>query len=248
MKNLVRAVGVLCCMMAVLGALVFASAVEQKLTAQGESAFRFSGKARWLESMPALAMEFVEDEGEVGTYLGARDATGDSEMRGKLRAALAADNVFIAFYWLLFIGLCALLAQRKWKFALWLAVFAAVCATGAAISDTVENAHTATLLDAPTITKALVRNVATASSEKWLLIALATLALAPTFRWKADARGRRVGGALLLLYLAVGALILVGVLGALPLLVAVGFVLNFLGVAAVAFFFTRRTEWVASQL
>ena len=259
MTTVVRAVGALCCMLTILGAIGFVSVIARTLTAHDEQAFKFSGKARGLESMPALAMEFVDDEREVEAYLGARDATGDSETRRSMRAALAADNVFIAFYWLLFMGLCALMAMHNFKLylrghwlrlGLWLAVFATVCATGAAISDTVENAHTAALLDAPAVTKALVRNVASASAEKWVLIALATLALSPLFIWAGyyeanEPRPRPISRILFPLYLAVGALILAGVIASFPALVAVGFVLNFVGVAIVAFVFTRRPRWSA---
>jgi hypothetical protein len=57
-----------------------------------------------------------------------------------------------------------------------------------------------------------------------------------------------VGGALFLLYLIIGALTLWGLLGARPRLIEAAFGLNFLGVAVVAFLFTRRPEWVARHL
>ena len=243
METLVRAVGVLCCLLIGMGVL---SSVAQLFAPKDER--EAQGELRGLK-MPALAMEFVEDAGEVEAFLGARDAEGDSPMRRKLRRALAWDNLFIASYWLLFAGLCAILSQRAWPgFALWLAVFAALCATGAAISDTVENARTLVLLDAAQVTGPLLRSVAAASFEKWLLIALATLALSPVFLWAGGRAATLAGSALFALYVVVGLLTLWGNLGARPRLVAAGFLLNFVGVIAVAVLFTAWPRWVAERL
>lgn len=243
MLTLVRAVGALSCL---LIGLVVLSSIAQLFTPEDER--NATGELRGLK-LPALAMEFVEDVDEVESFLGPRDSEGDSAMRRKLRRALAWDNVFIASYWLLFAGLCALLSQRAWPgFALWLAVFAALCATGAAISDTVENARTLTLLDAAAVTGPLLKSVASASFEKWLLIALATLALSSVFLWPGDGTASLMGGGLFILYLAVSLLTLWGIFGARPRLVAAAFGLNFIGVLALAVLFTAWPRWVAERL
>jgi hypothetical protein len=59
------------------------------------------------------------------------------------------DLIFIAAYWLLFIALSALLAQRDITLAVPLAVVAAVCATAAAQVDFPENLRLFALLDTP---------------------------------------------------------------------------------------------------
>jgi hypothetical protein len=98
------------------------------------------------------------------------------------------------------------------------------------------------------VTKAHVRNVASAGFEKWLLVALATLALSAVFLWRGGAWATWVGGGLFLLYLSVGALTLWGLLGSRPKLVAAGFGLSFVGVAVIALVFTRWPAWVAERL
>ena len=97
------------------------------------------------------------------------------------------------------------------------------------------------------MTKLLVRNVASASSAKWVLSALATLALSPVFLWRGVGWARRFGVGLFLLYLASGVLTLWGVLGGRPLLVVVTFKSNFLSALVIAFVFTRRPEWVVQR-
>jgi hypothetical protein len=253
METLVRAVGALSCLMIVLGV---AMAVAGRFAPEDER--KASGELAGVKDMPALALEFVRDASEVERFLGARDAEGDSAMRRKIRRALAWDNVFIAAYWLLFAGLCALLAQRDftpgaaglrwWNPALCLAVFAALCATGAAVSDTVENARTVTLLDAAAVTGPLLRGVAAASFQKWLLISLATLALSPIFLWGGGRRALFAGGGLFLLYVLIGVLTLWGILGGRPRLVMTGFLLNFVGVIVVAVLFSLWPRRVASRL
>lgn len=239
-----RGVGVLACLMIALGV---AAAVAEAFAPADER--RAEGELAGIRNMPALAMEFVGDGGEVERFLGARDADGDSAMRRKLRRSLAWDNVFIAAYWLLFTGLAALLAQRVGaRAALWLAVFAAVCATGAAISDTVENARTAALLDAASVTKLMLKGVAAASFEKWLLVGLATLVLSPVFLWRGERWSVVAGGGLFLLYLTVGVLTLAGILGGSARLVLTAFGLNFIGVVVIAVLFNVWPRRVAGRL
>ncbi len=275
MTRLLRAVGVLCCLMALAGLFVIGNAARKML--DGTPNFQFKGSAKGLEAMPSLAMEFVEDRDEVRKFLdqcvpgggrgpegvpeggrGAQSAArGTRETRETLRANLAADNFFVVAYWLLFAGMSAILARRDPRFhagrgglryALWLALFAALCATGAAVADVFENARTLKLIDAPEVTTELVHSVIAASRAKWVLIALATLALAPLFVWREQGKAVRAGLALSALYVIVAALILWGVLAGPPLLAAAGFFMNFLGAAAVGYLFTRRAEWVAGLL
>ena len=246
MEKLVRAIGVLACLMSLAGGLTLASAVTKMLT--GQNGYKFKGKARGLEAMPALAMEFIEDESEVQEFLDSADGK-----RAELRRGLAFDNVFIVAYWLLFAGLSALLARRDfslggWKLAVWLAVFAALCATGAAVSDVVENARTTTVLDAAKVTEPLVRGVAAASFWKWLLIGLATLVLSTVFLWGGDREVLLWGGGLFLLYALVGLLTLAGILGGVPRLVIFGFLLNFVGLVGIAVLFTAWPGWVVERL
>ncbi len=237
METLVRAVGVLACLMSLAGGLGLASVAAK--VRKGVDGYEFKGKARGLEAMPALAMEFVDDAGDVQAFLDSRDGRRD-----ELRRGLAFDNVFIVAYWLLFAGLAALLARRDfthggWNLAVWLGVFAALCATGAAVSDVAENSRTAKLLDAAEVTGPLVRGVAAASFWKWLLISLATLALSTVFLWGGEGRVR--GGGLFLLTLA-------GILGGVPRLVLVGFLLNFVGLIVIAVLFSAWPRWVVARL
>lgn len=199
---------------------------------------------------PVLAMEFMKGEEEVREFLGDRDADGDSAMRRKIRRGLAWDDLFIATYWLLFAGLSLLLSQRGWTggASLWLAAFAALCGTGAAISDTVENARTLALLDAEKVTRPLHQTLAAASAEKWLLVGLATLALSFVFLWKGGAKSLLVGGLLFLFYLTVGVLMVRGVLAGSKGLITSAFVLYILGLIAVAPVFTFGAPWVAERL
>ncbi|HWS90804.1 MAG TPA: hypothetical protein VN282_27790 [Pyrinomonadaceae bacterium] len=246
MEKLVRAVGVLACLMSLAGGVVLVSAVTKMLA--GQNGYKFKGKARGLEAMPALAMGFVDDAGDVQGFLDSEDGK-----RAELRRGLAFDNVFIVAYWLLFAGLSVLLARRDfslggWNLAVWLAAFAALCATGAAVSDVVENARTTALLDAAEVTGPLVTGVAAASFWKWLLISLATLALSTVFMWGGDSKVLLWGGGLFLLYALIGLLTLAGILGGLPRLVAFGFLLNFLGLLGIAVLFTAWPRWVVGRL
>lgn len=253
METLVRAIGALACLLIGVGV---AHSIAGRFAPRDER--EATGTLAGIKDVPALAMEFVEKASEVEDYLGPRDAEGDSAMRRKIRRALAWDNLFIAAYWLLFAGLCALLAQRDfavgvewlrwWNPSVCLAVFAALCATGGAIADTVENARTSTLLDAAEITGPLVRGVAAASFQKWLLISLATLALATVFLWGVDREGLIWGGGLFLLYVLIGVLTLAGIFGGRPRLVLVGFLLNFAGVIVIAVLFSVWPRWVVARL
>jgi hypothetical protein len=242
-KTLVRAVGVLIFAMIIyLSASVVAGffAPPDERNANGEIA--------GIKYMPALAIEFASDARDVDKFLGTR-VDGDSPMRRKIRRALAWDDFYIPLYWLAFVGLSVLLSRRGWPaFAFWLAALAVLCATGAAISDFFENARTRTLLDAAAVTEPLVKAAASASFWKWLLIAVATLALSPVFLWAGGGRQVWVGRAVFLLYAFGGLLILCGIFGGPALLVQAGLGLSGLGAVVSAVLFVGWPGPVAPRL
>lgn len=248
METLVRAVGVLSLMTVVFLSVMIGFGQEHfpwRLAPTDESAETCGGG----DLNPVLTIEFKKTE-DVGDFLGKAKDGGKSAACWKIRRGLAWDNVFIAAYWLLFVGLSLLLAQRRRPGGapLWLAVFAALCGTGAAISDTVENARALVLLDAEKATRPLHLTLAAASDEKWLLIGLATLALSFIFVWKGDTKSRLGGGALFLLYLAVGVLLIAGVFAGVQDLIGLAVILFGVGLIAVAALFTFGSPWVARRL
>lgn len=218
METLVRAIGALAGVMSVLGALVF---VAQLTSPRLEL-------PHGLKS-PGLAIEFASLS-EVEGILGKREG-GDSPMRKQIRQGLYGDYCFIAMYWLLFVGMSALLAERSYKWAVWAGVIAAVCATSAAIFDVIENLSIAALLDVAEIQADMIRNVASAGFGKWLLISLSTATLSLVFL-------RRdwlvlLGG----LYLLIGVMGIYGLLRN-PRIVEWSFGLNFVGLIVVAIVFS----------
>jgi hypothetical protein len=244
MSTLVRAVGVLACVMIVYLA---ASKVAEQFAPQKER--DASGALAGIEGMPALAIEFAPNAPEVDAFLGARGEDGDSPMRAKIRRALRWDNFLIPLYWLLFVGMSALLARRERPgVAFWLALFAALFATAGAVSDLLENSRTRTLLDAAAVTEPLVRSAASASFWKWLLISLSILALSPVFLWAGGARARVFGGILFFAYASAGVLMLCGIVGGRPRLVQLGFAVNGVGALLIAVAFSAFPVWVARQL
>ena len=244
MTILVRAVGALACVLIAFGV---ASKVAERFAPEDER--NAEGEINGI-GMPALAIEFASGAGEVSTFLGKGDGRGDSAMRRKIRRALKWDDfTIVPFYWLLFVGMAVILSRREWPgFAVWLAVFAALCATAGAASDFVENSRTRALLDAAAVTEPLVKSAASASFCKWLLVSLATLALSPVFIWPGDRRALLVGGVMLVAYVLGGALMLFGILGARPRLVQSGFVLSGAGTLLTAFVFIVWPAWVARRL
>ena len=230
METLVRAVGALACVMVVLGIVAF---VLEK-THPAPPATLPPDLSR-----PVLAIELAKFD-EAKGILGDLDAKGDSPMRIYLRKGLYGDYFFIALYWLLFVGMSALLAKRSYRWAIWAGVIAAVCATSAAIFDVVENLSIAALVDAPEIQEHLVRNVTAAASGKWLLISIALLILSLVFlrrNWLA-----LLGG----LYFLIGVL---GIYGVLRMrgLVQLSFMLSLVGVLFVAVIFTRWPQKILEQ-
>ena len=225
METLIRSIGVLACIMLLI---VIWAIIKQARTPKPEGAGSVPKNLR----MPALAMGFVDDEKEVTDFLGARPVSDTGSMRAQLRTSLYGDYLFIAMYWLLFAGLCVLLITRGPKWAMWVGVAAAVCATGAAIFDVIENLRMAALLEATEINSALVRDVASANLGKWLFFAFATLLLSLLFlrrNWLVVLFG---------LYIVVGLLCLGGLLGKKPSLVEWAFSLTALALVPLALVFT----------
>ena len=227
MVTLVRAIGALASVMVLLAIV---SIVTQRTSPAPKTQLPH-GLTR-----PALAIEFAELS-EVDGILGNRDAAGDSPMRSFIRKGLYGDYFFIAMYWLLFMGMSALLALRSHRWAVWAGVVAAACATGAAIFDVVENLSIAALLDASEVQAFMVRNEASAGFGKWLLVSIAVLVLSLVFlrrNWFA-----LLGG----LYVLIGILGIYGLLRN-PRLVELSFALNFIGVLVVAVTFSLRSQKV----
>jgi hypothetical protein len=230
MVTLVRAIGALASVMIVLGVVVL---VRQVTSPKLKTTLPLGLKS------PGLAIEFATVE-QIEQMLGER-AGADSPMRKQLRQGLYGDYCFIAMYWLLFAGMSALLATRSHSWAVWAGVLAAVCATSAAIFDVVENLSIAALLDAAEIQAEMVRNVASAGFGKWLLVSLSTLILSLVFLrrdWLV------VLGALYFL------IALMGIYGLLrdPRFVEWSFLLNFVGLLAVAVVFSAWPQKVLERL
>ncbi|HET6975700.1 MAG TPA: hypothetical protein VFI24_05225 [Pyrinomonadaceae bacterium] len=230
METLVRAIGALACVMSIMGVVVV---VAQKIGPKVDTKLPFG------LTSPGLAIEFAPFS-EVEGILGQRDGA-DSPMRKQIRQGLYGDYCFIAMYWLLFVGMSALLAGRSSTWAVWAGVVAAVCATSAAVFDVVENLSIAALLDAAEIQADMVRNVVSAGFGKWLLVSLATIILSLVFL-------RRdwlvlLGG----LYLLIGVLGIYGLLRN-PRVVELSFVLNFVGLVIVAIVFSAWPRKVLDQL
>lgn len=230
MEILVRAIGALASVMTVLVVVVL---VVQKTRPKVNTKL-----PRGLKS-PGLAIEFASLS-EVGEILGKREK-GDSPMRQQIREGLYGDYCFIAMYWLLFVGMSALLAGRSYSWAVWAGVVAAICATSAAIFDMVENLSIVALLDAAEVQADRVRNVASAGFGKWLLVSLSTLVLSLVFL--------RTDWLILLggLYLLIG---LMGIYGLRrdPRFVEWSFGLNFIGLIVVAIVFSAWPGKVLEQL
>ena len=228
MEILVRAIGALAGVMSLLALVLFVTSPKQ------ETKLPLGLKS------PGLAIEFAPLS-SIQEFLGKRDG-GDSPMRKRIRQGLYGDYCFIAMYWLLFVGMSALLAGRSHSWAVWAGVVAAVCATSAAIFDVVENLSIAALLDAVEIQPELVRNVASAGFGKWLLISLSTLVLSLVFL-------RRDWLALLgVLYLLIGGICIYGLLLNRPRLVELSFLLNLVGLPIVAVVFSVWPHKILEEL
>ena len=231
MQTLVRAIATLATVMSVLGiALLINQAFAPKLDVNLPRGV----------SSPGLAIEFASSLDDVKTILGER--RDQDSMREKIRKALYGDYLFIAMYWLLFVGLSALLIVSGRSWAMWAGVIAAVCAMSAAIFDVVENLSIAALIDAAEVRNEMIRNVASAGFGKWLSVFVATLIISLLF-------ARRNWLALLgVLFLLIGVLGIYGLLQNQPRLVELAFRLYFLGVIAVAIVFTFFRRKILEQL
>jgi hypothetical protein len=200
--------------------------------------------------MPGLAVEFVTAPADAEAMLGERGT--DSDRRGALREGLNADYVFIAAYWLLFMGTSVLLSQRdltltlgpaRFNPSVWLAAAAALCATSAAIFDLVENFALARLYDAGEVTKPLLDATSGAGSWKWALSFAAIFLLSFTFLRPGFDAVLVLG----ILYLLAAVLGWVGLLYA-PRLVELVFLIIAAGFVLLAVLFTFRTDLVLRNL
>jgi hypothetical protein len=128
--------------------------------------------------MPALALEFADSDEALYRIIGPRGSTDPevAALRSWYRTNIRVDYVFIVFYWILFVLLAGVLAQRGSGWPVWAAGAVVLAVTGAALFDLVENVRMTRVLE----TVQLAGNdVATAGFMKWLLsfVALALLSL-----------------------------------------------------------------------
>lgn len=226
MKILVRAIGALAAVMFLLAVVaIFKSLTSPKPKQEIPLDLH----------MPALAITFAPFN-KVESFLGSAD------VRNQIRQGLSGDYVFIAMYWLLFVGMSALLAKRSHAGAVWAGVVAAAFATSAAIFDVVENLRTAALLNAVKIQPELVDRIAWAGFGKWLLISLSTLVLSLVFV-------RRDWLILLAsLYALIGVTCIYGLLLRQPRFVELSFGLNLVGLPVVGIFFSGWPQKLLDQL
>ncbi|HYH87309.1 MAG TPA: hypothetical protein VEX60_17790 [Pyrinomonadaceae bacterium] len=220
--NLTRAVGVLAGIMFVLGVAILARMILfPKQKPEGVEA-----------GMPALAMEFVESKEELPKILG---GPGDETWRDAMKRDLKFDYGLIVLYWLLFVGIAAVLARGGGRWAVWVAAAAAICATAAAASDVVENVRMERVIGAMD----LVADIKTPGFLKWLSSFVAVALLSFTF----FGRGGLIWvvGALCLLIAGLGfvglALVKSGVRQLWPVELAFVLMLLMSGLVACAFIF-----------
>jgi hypothetical protein len=130
--------------------------------------------------MPALAMEFVDTNEKLYRIIG-RPGAADAEttrLRANLKGGLKFDYGFIVGYWLLFVGIAAVLARGGGGWAAWVALAAALFATCAAASDVAENLRMARVIDSVSMSGG---DVASAGFLKWLFSFLTLALLSFTF-------------------------------------------------------------------
>jgi len=232
METLVRAIGALAGVMFVLAVVALVLAIVAIVRGPKPET-----KIPLNLHMPALAITFAPLS-DIKGFLGPRD----SPMRKQIRKGLNGDYVFIAMYWALFVGMSVLLAGRSHRWAVLAGVVAAVCATGAAIFDVVENLRTAALVDTIDIQQLQVSKVAFAGFGKWFLISLSTIVLSLVFV-------RRDWLVLLAaLYLLIGVTGLYGLLLRQPRCVELSFGLNLIGLPVVAFVFSFFPQKILEHL
>ena len=193
-------------------ALLVTGARGPKLRPEGTDAVR----------MPALAMEFVEDDDGLRRIIGRPDVDPvAAALRDQLLKQIRFDYVFIVLYSLLFLGIAAVLAQRGTTWALWVAGAAVLTAAGAAGFDVVENLRMTRVLESGSIAGV---DVASAGFLKWLCSFL-TLALL-SFTFFGHGGWGTAAGAACLLVAAVGmaglAVVRSGIHTTLPIEVAFG--------------------------
>jgi hypothetical protein len=117
---------------------------------------------------PMLAMEFVDSEPALQAIIGAPGSTdpADLDARRWLSANLRFDYGFIVLYWLLFVLIAGVMAQRDGRWMPWLGAAAALAITGAALFDVLENVRMTRVIQAVQLAGT---DVASAGFAKWLL-------------------------------------------------------------------------------
>jgi hypothetical protein len=191
-------------------------------------------------TMPALAMEFVKSDEDLPALIGKTGEAGVKEWRDGLLSNLKFDYVFIIIYWLLFIGIAAVLMQDGERRDFWIALVAILFATAAALCDVAENLQMTKVINSASVVGA---DVATPGFLKWLSSFMTVALLSFTF----FGRGSWVwvaGGACLLIA-GLGFVGLVSIKNGSRQLWPVGaaFVLMiFVLLPLVAFAFTLKTE------
>ncbi len=98
---------------------------------------------QWTHS-PVVAIELVRSADEIRSIL--RDPTGEHN-RAVQRQVIWEDWFCITNYWLIFLGMGAIMAGCPWPGARWLAVAVALAATSAALCDVLENRGILRVLD-----------------------------------------------------------------------------------------------------
>lgn len=142
---------------------------------------------------PGIAIEFVQNAAEIDALLAAvpLDVAGTNKTDGvkqKLLFGLQVDYGFIACYWLHFLLLSLLLAQRSYPWAVPLALLAVACATGTAIFDVFENRAIAMALTSASTqgTDWIAPSIRFAGQTKWALSFVTVLLLSFLFVGRKD--------------------------------------------------------------
>jgi hypothetical protein len=135
---------------------------------------------------PMMRLELPEKPDDVKNTVGELH----DEKRDVMLKALTPDGMlFIPSYTFLFLGLSWLLSQRRFSWAMWVAVIAGLCAIGAAAMDYMENANIRALLETgpAETTQQMIDAARHVSLGKWALSFIATGLLSSLFLWRRDA-------------------------------------------------------------
>ena len=179
-ETLVRTFGVVLCVLIVLaaGMNIYSTYVKKR---------KYPDRPRPNGlSKPVLALELVKSRKEVEMILGDGEETSSKLTRDMMKEDLKGDSyAFIPIYWLLFMAMSWLLAQRQPAWAKWAGIAAGICITGAAIFDYMENAGIAAVLNESIagVTDQMALAIRKPSLVKWALIFI-TMALLASLFWR----------------------------------------------------------------